>query len=59
MELTHRINFFLSFDPDPHIRQTFWSLTIGMYFVWLYPYTVDQQMVQRFSSARSLSDARL
>lgn len=52
-----RINFF-DFDPDPHIRQTFWSLTIGMYFVWLYPYTVDQQMVQRFSSARSLSDAR-
>ncbi|XP_048730498.1 sodium-coupled monocarboxylate transporter 1-like [Ostrea edulis] len=52
-----RINFF-NFDPDPHIRQSFWSLTIGIYFVWLYPYTVDQQMVQRFSSARSLKDAR-
>ncbi|XP_062621299.1 sodium-coupled monocarboxylate transporter 1-like [Saccostrea cucullata] len=52
-----RINFF-NFDPDPHVRQTFWSLTVGIYFVWLYPYTVDQQMVQRFSSARSLKDAR-
>ncbi|XP_022310587.1 sodium-coupled monocarboxylate transporter 1-like [Crassostrea virginica] len=52
-----RINFF-DFDPDPRVRQTFWSLTVGIYFVWLYPYTVDQQMVQRFSSARSLSDAR-
>ncbi|CAG2223180.1 unnamed protein product [Mytilus edulis] len=46
------------FDLDPHERHTFWALTIGIYFVWLAPYTVDQQMVQRFSSARSLKDAK-
>lgn len=46
------------FDLDPHERHTFWALTIGSYFVWLAPYTVDQQMVQRFSSARSLKDAK-
>ncbi|XP_063399336.1 sodium-coupled monocarboxylate transporter 1-like [Mytilus trossulus] len=52
-----RIEFF-RFDLDPHVRHTFWALTIGIYFVWLAPYTVDQQMVQRFSSARSLKDAK-
>ncbi|KAL3843173.1 hypothetical protein ACJMK2_021124 [Sinanodonta woodiana] len=53
-----RIEFF-NFNPDPHVRHTFWSLIIGIYFVWLPPYTVDQQMVQRFSSARSLRQAKV
>lgn len=53
----HRIEFF-NFDPNPQVRHTFWSLIIGIYFVWLPPYTVDQQMVQRFSSAKSLKDAK-
>lgn len=41
------------------MRHTFWTLVVGIYFVWLPPYTVDQQMVQRFSSARSLRDAKM
>ncbi|XP_064614404.1 sodium-coupled monocarboxylate transporter 1-like isoform X2 [Liolophura sinensis] len=53
-----RIEFF-NFDPDPRVRHTFWTLVVGIYFVWLPPYTVDQQMVQRFSSARSLRDAKM
>ncbi|XP_070201734.1 sodium-coupled monocarboxylate transporter 1-like isoform X2 [Littorina saxatilis] len=53
-----RIDFF-DFNPDPRIRHTFWTLTVGIFFVWLPPYTVDQQMVQRFSSARSLREAKL
>ena len=48
-----------SFNPDPRIRHTFWTLTVGIFFVWLPPYTVDQQMVQRFSAARSLKEARM
>ncbi|XP_033752712.1 sodium-coupled monocarboxylate transporter 1-like [Pecten maximus] len=52
-----RIEFF-NFDPDPEVRHSFWSLVVGIYFVWLPPYTVDQQMVQRFSSAKSLKDAK-
>ncbi|KAJ8299392.1 hypothetical protein KUTeg_023452 [Tegillarca granosa] len=50
---------FLNFDIDPHVRSTFWSLIIGIYFVWLPPYTVDQQMVQRFSSTKSLKEAKI
>ncbi|XP_059148788.1 sodium-coupled monocarboxylate transporter 1-like [Physella acuta] len=53
-----RIEFF-NFDFDPRVRHTFWSLIIGIFFVWLPPYTVDQQMVQRFSSAQSLKDAKI
>ncbi|ESP00210.1 hypothetical protein LOTGIDRAFT_141180 [Lottia gigantea] len=52
-----RITFF-DFNTDPHIRHTFWTLIIGIYFVWLPPYTVDQQMVQRFSSTKSLKHAK-
>ncbi|KAK7497133.1 hypothetical protein BaRGS_00011663 [Batillaria attramentaria] len=53
-----RIKFF-DFNPDPRIRHTFWGLTLGIYFVWLPPYAVDQQMVQRFSSARNLREAKI
>lgn len=53
-----RIKFF-DFDPDPRVRHTFWTLTIGIFFVWLPPYTVDQQMVQRFAAARSLKEAKI
>ncbi|KAL5006471.1 hypothetical protein ScPMuIL_015277 [Solemya velum] len=53
-----RIEFF-RFDADPRVRHTFWALTVGIYCVWLPPYTVDQQMVQRFSSTKSLKDAKL
>ncbi|KAK6963818.1 sodium-coupled monocarboxylate transporter 1 [Biomphalaria glabrata] len=53
-----RIEFF-NFDFDPRVRHTFWALLIGIFFIWLPPYTVDQQMVQRFSSARSLRDAKI
>ncbi|CAL1537176.1 unnamed protein product, partial [Lymnaea stagnalis] len=53
-----RVEFF-NFDFDPRVRHTFWSLIIGIFFVWLPPYTVDQQMVQRFSSAKSMKDAKI
>ncbi|XP_050416932.1 sodium-coupled monocarboxylate transporter 1 [Patella vulgata] len=52
-----RISFF-DFNPDPHIRHSFWTLIVGIYFVWLPPYTVDQQMVQRFASTKSLKHAK-
>ncbi|XP_025100792.1 sodium-coupled monocarboxylate transporter 1-like isoform X2 [Pomacea canaliculata] len=53
-----RLHFF-DFDPDPRIRHTFWGLTLGIFLIWLPPYAVDQQMVQRFSSARSLREAKI
>ncbi|KAK2171563.1 hypothetical protein NP493_1044g00045 [Ridgeia piscesae] len=47
----------IHFDPDPTVRHTFWTLVIGSLFVWLPPYTVDQQMIQRFACTRSLRQA--
>ena len=48
-----------SFNPDPTIRHTFWTLVVGNFFVWLPPYTVDQQMVQRFASTKSMKQATM
>ncbi|XP_076438364.1 sodium-coupled monocarboxylate transporter 1-like isoform X2 [Babylonia areolata] len=53
-----RIQFF-DVNPDPRVRHTTWSLTLGAFLVWLPPYAVDQQMVQRFSAARTLRDAKI
>ncbi|XP_059148824.1 sodium-coupled monocarboxylate transporter 1-like [Physella acuta] len=53
-----RIEFF-NFDIDPRVRHTFWSMIIAIVIVWLPPYAIDQQMVQRFSSAKSLTDAKI
>lgn len=42
-----RLNF-LNFDPDPFIRQSFWSLTIGQIVYMSMLYSFDQQTIQRF-----------
>ena len=52
-----RINFF-DFDPNPFIRQSFWSLVIGNLIHSLMSYCMEQQMVQRFASAKSIKTAQ-
>lgn len=42
-----RLNLF-DFNPDPFIRQSFWSLTIGQFIPMMMSYGFDQQMIQRF-----------
>jgi sodium-coupled monocarboxylate transporter 8/12 len=47
-----RLNLF-DFNPDPFIRQSFWSLSIGFFFYgWVF-YSSDQQMLQRFNASKS------
>jgi len=41
------------FNPDPFIRQSFWSLFIGMNVNNLIFYCFDQQMMQRFQAAKT------
>lgn len=53
-----RIEFF-DFNPDPTVRHTFWTLVVGNFFVWLPPYSIDQQMIQRYTSTTSLRQATL
>ena len=42
-----RLNFF-NFDPDPFIRQSFWSLIFGQAIYMSMSFCFDQQMIQRF-----------
>ena len=52
-----RLNFFV-FDSNPFIRQSFWSLSIGMFVYFLTFYCLDQQMVQRFAAAKNIRTAQ-
>ena len=46
------------FNPDPFIRQSFWSQTIGYIFVLSIFYSVDQQMIQRFFASKNKNTAQ-
>ena len=46
------------FNPDPFIRQSFWSQTIGWIFVLSLFYSVDQQMIQRFIASKNKKTAQ-
>ncbi|XP_055929194.1 sodium-coupled monocarboxylate transporter 2-like isoform X1 [Argiope bruennichi] len=48
-----------NFNPDPTVRHTFWSLTIGGFFTWLSIYAVNQAMVQRSLTIPTLKKARV
>ena len=48
-----------SFNPDPTVRHTFWTLVVGNYLLALPYYTVDQQMVQRYASTKSTRQAKM
>ncbi|XP_069691678.1 sodium-coupled monocarboxylate transporter 1-like [Periplaneta americana] len=52
-----RIEFF-NMDPNPFVRNTFWTVTIGMTFTWLTHCGVNQGMMQRFLALPNLSHAR-
>ncbi|XP_078495998.1 sodium-coupled monocarboxylate transporter 1-like isoform X1 [Ciona intestinalis] len=53
-----RIDFW-RFDLDPRIRHSFWSIIIGGSLMWLSVYAINQSMVQRYLSCRSLAQAKL
>ena len=47
-----RLNF-IDFNPDPFIRQSFWSLIIGQVVYMSMSYCFDQQMIQRFQASKT------
>jgi len=59
-EINERFNrtTFFDFNPDPKVRNTFWTLTIGGAFTAMPVWTVSQTAVQRFLAIRSLKDAK-
>ncbi|PSN38120.1 hypothetical protein C0J52_14407 [Blattella germanica] len=52
-----RIEFF-NMDPNPLLRNSFWTVTIGMTFIWMAHCGVNQGMMQRFLALPSLTSAR-
>lgn len=46
------------FNPDPFIRQSFWSQFIGFIFVLSLFYSVDHQMIQRFQASKNKKTAQ-
>ena len=50
--------FSFSFDPDPKVRNTFWTLTLGGAFTAMPVWTVSQTAVQRFLAIRTFKDAK-
>ncbi|XP_046548473.1 sodium-coupled monocarboxylate transporter 1-like [Haliotis rubra] len=53
-----RIQFF-DFNPDPTVRQSFWSLVIGTAIAWSHTYGLSQATVQRYCALPTLRQARL
>lgn len=46
------------FNPDPTVRNTFWTLAIGGAFTAMPVWTICQPAVQRFQAAKSLKESR-
>lgn len=52
-----RINFF-DFNPDPRVRNTFWSLTIGFTITLVPVWSLNQCFIQRYLAVKTLRDAK-
>ena len=53
-----RLDLF-DFNPDPFVRQSFWSLFFGMMVYMSQSYCFDQQMIQRFKASKNMKVAQL
>jgi len=49
---------FCSFDLDPRVRHSFWSIVIGGTFLWLFIYGCNQSQVQRYLSCKTEAQAK-
>ena len=52
-----RIELF-NFDPSILVRHTFWSQVVGGYFTWMTIYAVNQTMIQRYLSVKTVKIAK-
>ncbi|XP_059479015.1 sodium-coupled monocarboxylate transporter 1-like [Neocloeon triangulifer] len=55
-EAGDRLRFF-NMDPDPFRRQSFWSVVVGVYFMFLADCATGQSFVQRYLSVPDLKTA--
>ncbi|XP_071116553.1 sodium-coupled monocarboxylate transporter 1-like [Haliotis cracherodii] len=50
---------YFDFNPDPFVRNSFWTLNIGGFFTFLTVYASNQATLQRYSSVKTLKGAQL
>lgn len=48
-----------SFDPDPTVRHTWWTLIIGGAVTYLSLYAVNQTQIQRYLTVKDLKQAQM
>ncbi len=48
-----------SFDPDPFVRHTFWSLIFGGFFTSLTVYGSNQATIQRYLTLATVRQAKM
>lgn len=53
------LTVFISMDPDPTVRHTFWTVVVGNYLNWLATCSVNQAMVQRCLAMPNLRKSNL
>ena len=47
-----------SFEVDPRVRHSFWSVVVGGTFLWLGIYAVSQSQVQRYLCCKTEREAK-
>ncbi|XP_077969460.1 sodium-coupled monocarboxylate transporter 1-like [Styela clava] len=52
-------NNFLTFDPDPRIRSSAWSITFGFFFITCYETVCNQMFIQRWLSCPTIKNSRI
>jgi sodium-coupled monocarboxylate transporter 8/12 len=45
-------------DPDPFVRSSVWTVSVGMTWMWLANVGVTQECVQRFISMPTFAEAK-
>ena len=48
-----------SFDPNPFVRHTFWTLTIGGALASMTVYGSNQATIQRYFTVKTVKEARM
>jgi hypothetical protein len=55
---TEKVIFFFSMDPNPLVRHTFWTVTVGNFFLWLAHLAANQAILQRCLALPTIDKAK-
>jgi len=52
-------DIFFSFSIDPTLPNTFWTIMVGLAFMWCGAVCINQSINQRYLACKSVKDARM